>query len=192
MIAANFSVNSKTVNSTAPVPSLQMRFIPGLEDDAHPPVRQPLQALHRQRGAQDVPAQPLQRDPLRRRQRHVRVEVVALIRRAPRPQRELLPAQHRHPLHSPARPLSRGDRARHRRELQNPLRVVVVLHVVLGLPREPLLPKPPLARQPHLHHQRLDVVRRRRRLEEAQRVVRAAVEHAIEVDHVKVKVQVKC
>ena len=39
------------MKSTAPVPALQMRFGPGLEDDAHPPVRQPLQPLYRQRGA---------------------------------------------------------------------------------------------------------------------------------------------
>jgi len=71
------------------------------------------------------------------------------------------------------------------------LRVVVVLHVVFRLPREPLLPEPPLARQPHLHHQRLDVVRRRRGLEEAQRAICTPVEHTVEVNHMKVKVQVQ-
>jgi hypothetical protein len=109
-----------------------------------------------------------------------------LIARAPRPQRELLSAQHRHPFHPPTRPLSCRHRARHRGELQNPKGVAFILHRVLDLPREPLLPEPPLARQPHLHHQRLDVVRRRRGLEEAQRVIRAPVEHAIEVDDVEV------
>lgn len=67
-------------------------------------------------------------------------------------------------------------------------RVVFILHAVLVIPGEAPPSEPPLTGQADLHHQTLDVLGRRRVLEEPQGFVRASVKHAIQVNDVEVKV----
>ena len=96
----------------------------------------------RERGAEDVPAQPLEAGAVGGLEAHTGVQAVPREARAPRRKRELLPPEHLHAPGALARPVAEGRLPEERGLLDHGLGVVALVGVSLVLGAEALASQP--------------------------------------------------